>query len=71
LAKLYKPTVRDITPVSAAGQTQPATAAQPTGTPQAPAPEMPAGIDQTTEIPQSPPIAEIEEIDINSLSPED
>ncbi|MHC4130742.1 MAG: preprotein translocase subunit SecG [Planctomycetota bacterium] len=65
LAKLYKPTVRDMTPASAVGQTQPAGAAPSTGTPQAPAPEMPAGMDQTTETPQSQPI-----VDINSLPPE-
>jgi preprotein translocase subunit SecG len=65
MAKYLKPSVSDFGPATVAGQTQPASSAQQTDAPQAPAPEMPAGMDQTTEVPQSPPI-----IDINTLPPE-
>ena len=67
MAKYLKPSVGDFGPATVAGQTQPASTAQQTDAPQAPAPEMPAGMDQTTETPQLPPIEELEETDVNSL----
>jgi preprotein translocase subunit SecG len=70
LAKIYKPTVQEFGPASVAGQNQPAGATQPAGTPQTPQPEIPSEIDQTTETPESLPIVESEETDINSLLPD-
>ncbi|MHC4186638.1 MAG: preprotein translocase subunit SecG [Planctomycetota bacterium] len=70
LAKLYKPTISDLGSTTAAGQTQSPGAPQPTGTPQAPQPEIPSGIDETTESPQPSPVLEIEETDLNSPPPE-